>query len=99
MQCQRGFTGRFGAVDLNDTAAGHAADAQRQIEAQAAGGDGVDLHRDVGAQLHDGTLTELLFDLRQRGFQRGLFIGGRACRLGGGIFFSCHVAFLLLYAK
>ncbi len=61
LQCQRRFTGGFGAVDLDDTPAGHTADAQRQVEAQAAGGDGVDLHRDVGAQLHDGALAELLF--------------------------------------
>ena len=99
LQCQRGFTGGFGAVDLNDTAAGHAADAQRQIQAQTAGGDGIDLHRDIGAQLHNGALAELLFDLGQRGFQRGLFVSGRACRLGGSIFFCCHVAVLLLYTS
>ena len=92
LQGQRGFTGGFGAVDLDNTAAGHAADAQCQIKAQATGGDGIDLHRDIGTQLHNGTLAELLFNLCQRGFQRGLLIGGRACRLGGSIFFCCHVA-------
>ena len=52
LQCQRRFTGGFRAVDLDDTPAGHTADAERQIQAQAAGGDRVDLHRDVRAQLH-----------------------------------------------
>ena len=98
LQCQRRFTGGFGAVDLDDTPTGHTADAERQIQAQAAGGDRVDLHRDVRAQLHDGALAELLFNLRQRGFQRGLLIGG-ACRFGCGIFFCCHVAVLLLSAS
>ena len=50
----------------------HTAHAQRQIQPQTAGGDGIHLHGGVVAQLHDGALAELLFDLRQRRGQRVL---------------------------
>ena len=99
LQGQGGLAGGFRPVYFHDTAPGHTADAQRQVQAQAAGGDGVHLHGHVGAQLHDGAFAELLFDLRQRRLQRGLLVGGRAGALGGGIFLRCHVALLLFCCK
>ena len=99
VQSQRSFTRGFGAVDLDDTAAGHTADTQGQVQAQAAGGDGVDLHGDVGAQLHHGAFAKLFFDLRQGRFQRLLLVRGRAGGLGCRIFFCCHGFALLLSQK
>ena len=93
VQRQRGLTAGFRAVHLDDAAAGHAAHAQRHIQTQAAGGDGVHLHGGVVAQLHDGALAELLFDLGQRGRQRIFFcagldlLGGRNHRV---LILCCH---------
>ena len=64
MKGERGFAGRFRAVDLGDPAAGNAADAGGRVEIDGAGGNGG--HPDprrVGAHPHDGALAELLLDL------------------------------------
>ena len=70
MQGQRGLTTGFRAVHLNDAAPGHAAHAQCQIQADAAGRDGIHLHGGVVAQLHHSALAKLLFDLGQCRGQR-----------------------------
>ena len=61
VQRERRLTGRLGAVDLDDAAAGHAADAEREVERQRPGGDGLHVHGDVVAEAHDGALAEVLF--------------------------------------
>ena len=100
VQRQRGLTAGLRAVHLHDAPTGHTAHAQRHIQAQAAGGDGIHLHGGVVAQLHDGTLAELLFDLGQGRGQRILF-GFRAGFFGGRgnvvVLIFCH-SVLLLYA-
>ena len=45
VQRQRRLAGRLRAVDLDDAAARHAADAEREVERDAAGRDRLDLHR------------------------------------------------------
>jgi hypothetical protein len=50
-------------VYLHDPAAGHAPDAERQVEGQGTGRDDVDLAQGVRAHLHDGALAELSLDL------------------------------------
>ena len=77
---------------------GHAAHPQRQVQPQAAGGDGLHLQGGAVAQLHDGPFAELLFDLGQRGAQRFLF----GVRLGlfdrrghRRILIFCHTLMLL----
>ena len=75
LQGQRGLARGFRAVDLDDAAARQAADAERDVEAERAGGDGLDV---VGrarlAEAHDRALAELLLDLAQRGRQRLLAV-------------------------
>ena len=97
VQGQRGLTAGFRAVHLDDTAARHTAHTQRHIQTQAAGGDGFHLHGGIVAQLHDGTLAELLFDLGQRGRQRVL-LGTRLGLLGRGddrvLILCCHSVLL-----
>ena len=99
VQRQRGLTAGLRAVHLHDAPTGHTAHAQRHIQAQAAGGDGFHLHGGIVAQLHDGTLAELLFDLGQGGGQ-SVLLGFRAglfgCR-GDSVLIFCH-SVLLLYA-
>ena len=66
MVAQRRLAGRLGSVYFNDTAARDSAHAQREIEAQRPGRDHLNGQLGAGlSQLHDGTLAELLLDLRQ----------------------------------
>ena len=52
---------------------GHAADAERDVQRQRAGGDRVDLHLGaLVAHAHDGALAELALDLRERALQGGV---------------------------
>ena len=60
---------RLGAVDLHDAPPGQPADAQRQVQGERTGGDGLDVHPEVVAHAHDRALAELLLDLPQRGVQ------------------------------
>ena len=83
VQRQRGLTGGFGAVNLNDSALGHAADTQRRIQRQRAGGDGLHVHFRAVAQTHDRTLAEVLVDLG-KGRLQCLFL----VRRGGGGFIN-----------
>src|SRR4029453_15231416 len=66
VQGQGGLARRFGAVDLDDPAARHTADAERQIEAERPRGQrGNVVIREVAGlpELHDRALAELLLDL------------------------------------
>ena len=99
VQCQRGLTAGFRAIHLDDAAARHTAHAQRQIQPQTAGGNSIHLHGGVVAQLHDGTLAELLFDLRQRRSQRvllGFRLGLLGSRCNVVVLIFCHSLLLLL---
>ena len=61
------------AVDLDDPAARQAADAERQVEAERAGRDGLDLDRAAAlAELHDRALAEGSLDLPDRRVQGAL---------------------------
>ena len=98
MQGQGGFTGRFRPIYLNDASAWQAADAQRQVQPQAAGGNGIHLHGNVGPKLHHGAFAKLLFDLGQCRLQRCLFI---PCRPVGSCldelsFFAAISLYLLI---
>ena len=85
------LTRRFRSINFDDTATRETSDAESHIQLDAARRD----HRNVlfrlAAQRHDGTLTEVLFDLGDGGFDGlGLFarkrgIEGCSCR------FLCHV--------
>ena len=85
LQRQRGFAGRLWAVNLDHPSARQAAYAQRDVQAQRAGGDDLDVFNDFAfAQPHDGAFAELLFNLGQcdlEGF--GFF------RVGGEGFDDC----------
>ncbi len=65
----------LGPVDLGDPAARQAADAERQIEAERAGRDRVDLDHAVAlAELHHRALAESALDLADRRVQGPLAI-------------------------
>ena len=82
---QRRLARGLRAEDLDDAPARHAADAQREVERQRAGGDRVDAHlRALVAHAHDGALAELALDLRERALQRGV------AGLGGLLLFGGH---------
>src|SRR5688572_30623023 len=78
MQREGGLATALGTVDLGDAASRDAADAERQIEGDTAGGDGVDGHRLAVAQLHDRALAKLPLDLRHRQLDRSLAL----CHVG-----------------
>src|SRR5699024_2640204 len=84
LQGKRGFTGGFGAVDLDHPAAWQPANAQGDIQPQRARGDGLDVMAGglIVAITHDRTLAKLPFDLSNGGSQRlGAFCSGRAAIL------------------
>jgi hypothetical protein len=60
---------RLGPVDLDHAAARQALAAERQVEAQRAGRDAVDVQPVHVAERHDRALAELLLDRRERGLQ------------------------------
>ena len=77
VQRQRGLAGGFRPVDLDDAAARQAADAERDVEAERAGRDRLDVHRLVVlAEPHDRALAEGALDLGERGIQRLRLIHG-----------------------
>ena len=64
LQRQRRLARRLGPEDFDDAAARHAADAERVVDADGAGRNGVDrLDRALLAEAHDRALAELLLDL------------------------------------
>ena len=100
VQRQRGLTAGFRAVHLDDAAARHTAHAQRQVEAEAAGRDGIHLHGGVIAQLHHSALAKLLLDLGQCRGQRillGTGIGLLGRRGNVVVLIFCHSVMLLCH--
>ena len=77
MKRQRRFAGAFGAIDLDDAAAGNAADAQRDIERQRAGRNAFDIHRFILPQAHDAALAIAFFDLLERQLKRLFLVSGQ----------------------
>jgi hypothetical protein len=72
VQGQGGLARGLRPVDLDHASARHAAHAERGVEGERARGDGGHVHLLPAPQPHDGSLAELLVDLRQ----------GRLDRLG-----------------
>ena len=90
-----GFAGGFRAVDLYDPTSGDAANAQGHIQAEGAGGDGVNLHGGGLPQLHDSALAELLFDLLD-GAVQGFFLFGSVHHL---FYLGLTLGFLLCHSS
>ena len=68
------LTRRLRTVNLDDPAARHAADSQRQIERDAPGWNRIDLRSVSLAESHDRAFTELTLDLADRDFDRLLTV-------------------------
>ena len=78
VQRERGLAGGFRPVDLDHAAARQAADAERDVEPERAGGDRLDLHRLVVlAEPHDRALAEGALDLAERGIKGLRLVHGR----------------------
>ena len=89
-----GLTRGLRPKDLNDTAAGNAADTQSHVQSQRARVDGLYRHAGIVAQLHDGALAEVLLDLLHGGLE-GLALLLAVCVIGdkggdGLLGFGCH---------
>ena len=69
MQCQRCFTTRFGAKNLDHAATRNTLSPQSHIEAQTAGRNAINLQLLLGPQRHDRAVAKGLFDLLERGFE------------------------------
>ena len=63
------LTRGLGTVELDDAPTRQTTDTERHVEGEGAGGDRLDVEVHVLAHAHDRALTELLFDLAQRGVQ------------------------------
>ncbi|MCY1246001.1 hypothetical protein D9M72_591950 [compost metagenome] len=75
LQCQGGFTRAFRAVDFDDAALRQAADAERDVQAERAGRNRLDLDDAVlPTELHDRSLAERPFDLGKCRFKCLAFI-------------------------
>jgi hypothetical protein len=91
VQGQGGLARRLRAVDLDDATAREAADPERDVEPERAGGDHADVaerHLAVLGEPHDRALAKLLLDGREREVDGGVALvlrGGRGrCRCHGG---------------
>ena len=74
---ERGLARAFRAIDFDHAAARQPADAERDVEPEAARGDRLDLHLLATTQLHRRALAERAIDLRQRRLERlGTLAGG-----------------------
>ena len=76
VQRDGGLTGGFRAVDLDDAAAGQAANSEGHVQRDGAGGDDLDGRTDFVAQAHDRAFAELLVNLGKRCVERLLAIRG-----------------------
>ena len=75
LQRERRLARRLRAVDLDDSAARQAADAESDVEPERAGRHRFDVaRRDRVAEAHDRAFAELLFDLSQRSGKRFLAV-------------------------
>ena len=84
---QGGLTGTLGTVNLDDTAARETADAQRHVEADAAGRNDVKLFIGAVAKFHNGSFTVTLLNLVQRALQYFQFFLLQGI---GFVHFFCH---------
>ena len=63
-QSQSCFTGAFRTVDFDNTAAGHTADTEGQVQTEGAGGDGFNVSMGVIlSESHNGAFSEGFFNL------------------------------------
>src|ERR1035437_9355501 len=67
-EAKGGFARGFRAVDFDDAALGQAADAEREVDGERAGGERLDLHLGRAAEAHDGAFAKLFRDGGQREF-------------------------------
>src|SRR5205807_1629001 len=75
VQRQGGLARGFRTINLDHPATRQAADAERNVEAERAGGDGLDVHRlAVLAEPHDRALAERALDLGERGIEGLRFV-------------------------
>jgi hypothetical protein len=98
------LAGGLRAVDLDDAALGQAADAERDVERDGAGGDHLDGGTPVVAEAHDRALAELAVDLAECGLEGLLAVLGSGhvtprrsraasrCAYGGWSLMSCSDA-------
>src|SRR5690606_36116561 len=70
LQRERGLARRLGAVDLHHAPARQSADAERVVEHERAGRDGLDSDVPGLAKAHDRALAEALLDGLESGAQR-----------------------------
>jgi hypothetical protein len=70
MKTDGGFAGAFRPVNLDNAPARQPADAERNVQAQAAGGDRFDLQTRSIAQLHDDALSIFLVQVGKGGVKR-----------------------------
>ncbi len=92
LQGQRGLARGFRTVDLDHAAARQTAHAQRDVQAQRAGGNGVDGDLGMVAHAHHGALAELLLDLAERGSERAALVVIHRGFLGSGCCHGQHAA-------
>jgi hypothetical protein len=85
VQRQSGLARAFRPVNLDDAAARQAADAERDVEPERAGGDGLDLDGLARAEPHRAALAEGAVDLRQSGVQGFLLVGVHSCPVGNDL--------------
>ena len=95
---ERGLAGALRAVDLGDAAARQAADAEREVEREGAGGDDVDLEVLGVAELHDGAAAVALLDIGEGVLERLVLLrlahlrrAGIGDRVAVLLVASCHV--------
>src|SRR3546814_5734681 len=67
LERERCLARAFGAIDFDNSATGQAANTKRDVEAQRAGGNCLDLHLVAASQLHGGAFAKSAINLRQRG--------------------------------
>ena len=90
MQGYRRLTGRFRAINLNDTAARNAARPQRNINRQDACGDNLHIHLRTGIpQTHNRALAKILLNLFQR-IGQSCFLAVILGNASNFIFVCCH---------
>ncbi len=77
VQRERRLARAFRPVDFDHPPARQAADAERDVEPEAAGGDRFDLHLLAAAELHRRALAERAVDLGERRFERLLPVHAR----------------------
>ena len=82
VQGQGGFTGGFGAIDLDDTPPGYTANPQRKVQCKGAGGDNLHIQVCLVAQAHDGALAVHLLDVLHCALDCLFFVAGNCGGFG-----------------